>query len=91
MHPDAHPEGSWKSSSRAALCRREPFHGRSFPANFGPSARLARALQYFPPNLIQYANTLLKNKMLFGSDYPLITTAGWRILRRSPSAMKCGL
>ena len=29
--------------------------------------------KYFSPVLIQYANTLLKHKMLFGSDYPLIT------------------
>jgi predicted TIM-barrel fold metal-dependent hydrolase len=33
--------------------------------------------KYFPPNLIQYANTLLKEKMLFGSDYPLITPDRW--------------
>ena len=33
--------------------------------------------KYFPPSLIQYANTLLKNKMLFGSDYPLITPDRW--------------
>jgi predicted TIM-barrel fold metal-dependent hydrolase len=33
--------------------------------------------KYFPANLIQYANTLLKNKMLFGSDYPLITPERW--------------
>jgi predicted TIM-barrel fold metal-dependent hydrolase len=33
--------------------------------------------KYFPPNLIQYANTLLKHKMLFGSDYPLITPDRW--------------
>ena len=33
--------------------------------------------KYFPPNLIQYANTLLKNKVLFGSDYPLITPDRW--------------
>jgi len=33
--------------------------------------------KYFPANLIQYANTLLKNKMLFGSDYPLITPDRW--------------
>jgi predicted TIM-barrel fold metal-dependent hydrolase len=29
--------------------------------------------KYFPPQLVQYANTLLKDRMLFGSDYPLIT------------------
>jgi hypothetical protein len=28
--------------------------------------------KYFSPALVQYANTLLKNKVLFGSDYPLI-------------------
>jgi uncharacterized protein len=33
--------------------------------------------KYFPPNLIQYTNTLLRNKMLFGSDFPLITPDRW--------------
>jgi len=33
--------------------------------------------KYFSPALIQYANTLLKNKVLFGSDYPLITPDRW--------------
>jgi uncharacterized protein len=33
--------------------------------------------KYFPPNLIQYANTLLKKKMLFGSDYPMLTPDRW--------------
>ncbi|HEY3993775.1 MAG TPA: amidohydrolase family protein, partial [Ktedonobacteraceae bacterium] len=33
--------------------------------------------KYFPPQLIQYANTLLKHKMLFGSDYPLLTPDRW--------------
>jgi len=33
--------------------------------------------KYFSPTLIQYANTLLKNKMLFGSDYPLLTPERW--------------
>jgi len=27
--------------------------------------------------LVQYANTLLKDRMLFGSDYPLITPERW--------------
>lgn len=26
--------------------------------------------KYFPKQLIQYANTLLKDRILFGSDYP---------------------
>ena len=33
--------------------------------------------KYFSPVLIQYANTQLKHKMLFGSDYPLITPDRW--------------
>jgi uncharacterized protein len=33
--------------------------------------------KYFAPNLVQYANTLLKHKMLFGSDYPWITPDRW--------------
>jgi predicted TIM-barrel fold metal-dependent hydrolase len=33
--------------------------------------------KYFPPILIQYANTLLKDKILFGSDYPVISPQKW--------------
>ena len=33
--------------------------------------------KYFPPQLVQYANTQLKHKMLFGSDFPLITPDRW--------------
>jgi uncharacterized protein len=33
--------------------------------------------KYFPPQLVQYSNTLLKNKVLFGSDHPMITTDRW--------------
>jgi uncharacterized protein len=33
--------------------------------------------KYFSPTLVQYANTLLKHKMLFGSDYPWITPDRW--------------
>jgi uncharacterized protein len=33
--------------------------------------------KYFPPNLIQYANTLLREKMLFGSDFPALTPDRW--------------
>ncbi len=33
--------------------------------------------KYFPPNLVQYANTLLKDRVLFGSDYPAITPDRW--------------
>ena len=33
--------------------------------------------KYFPPLLVRYANTLLQDKVLFGSDYPLITPDRW--------------
>jgi predicted TIM-barrel fold metal-dependent hydrolase len=33
--------------------------------------------KYFSATLIQYANSLLKNKVLFGSDYPLLTPDRW--------------
>jgi predicted TIM-barrel fold metal-dependent hydrolase len=33
--------------------------------------------KYFSPTLVQYANTLLKSKVLFGTDYPFITPDRW--------------
>ena len=33
--------------------------------------------KYFPPQLVRYANTLLKRQVLFGSDYPMITPDRW--------------
>ena len=33
--------------------------------------------KYFPPQLVRYANGQLKHKMLFGSDFPLITPDRW--------------
>jgi len=33
--------------------------------------------KYFPSQLVQYANTLLQDKVLFGSDYPLLTPDRW--------------
>jgi len=33
--------------------------------------------KYFPPILVQYINTVLKDKMLFGSDYPVIAPERW--------------
>ena len=33
--------------------------------------------KYLSPTLVQYANTLLKHKVLFGSDYPWITPDRW--------------
>ena len=33
--------------------------------------------KYFPELLVRYANTLLKHKMLFGSDWPMISPERW--------------
>jgi predicted TIM-barrel fold metal-dependent hydrolase len=33
--------------------------------------------RYFPPQLVRYADSLLRDKVLFGSDYPLITPDRW--------------
>jgi predicted TIM-barrel fold metal-dependent hydrolase len=33
--------------------------------------------KYFSPTLIQYANSLLKHKVMFGSDYPMLTPDRW--------------
>ncbi len=33
--------------------------------------------KYFPPILVQYANTLLKEKILFGTDYPIMSPERW--------------
>ena len=33
--------------------------------------------KYFPPQLVHYANTLLRNQVLFGTDYPFLTPDRW--------------
>ena len=33
--------------------------------------------KYFPPQLVRAANTMLKTKVLFGSDYPLLRPERW--------------
>jgi hypothetical protein len=33
--------------------------------------------KYFPPILVRYANSILKDRILFGSDYPVITPDRW--------------
>ena len=35
------------------------------------------APKYFPPIFVKYANSILKKKMLFGSDWPAITPDRW--------------
>jgi predicted TIM-barrel fold metal-dependent hydrolase len=33
--------------------------------------------KYFPPLLVRYANSLLRDKVMFGSDFPVITPERW--------------
>jgi predicted TIM-barrel fold metal-dependent hydrolase len=33
--------------------------------------------KYFPPQLVRAANTMLREKVLFGSDFPVITPDRW--------------
>jgi predicted TIM-barrel fold metal-dependent hydrolase len=33
--------------------------------------------KYFPPQLVRAANSLLKRKVLFGSDFPVLTPDRW--------------
>ncbi len=35
------------------------------------------APKYFPPQLVQYARTILKDRVLFGSDWPVLTPERW--------------
>ena len=35
------------------------------------------APKYFPPSVVQYANTLLQDKVLFGTDFPMLTPDRW--------------
>jgi len=39
--------------------------------------RMAAVVFTPPPLLVQYANTLLRDKVLFGSDFPLLTPDRW--------------
>jgi len=63
----AHPSFPWQDEA-LSICTHKP---NVYIDLSGWSPR------YFPANLIQYANTLLKDKVLFGSDYPLITPDKW--------------
>jgi predicted TIM-barrel fold metal-dependent hydrolase len=63
----AHPSFPWQDEALSiAVCKPTAY--------IDLSGWLPR---YFPPMLVQYANTLLKNKVLFGSDHPMITTDRW--------------
>lgn len=63
----AHPSFPWQEEALAVATHKPQVHIDL--SGWSP--------KYFPPILVQYANTLLKHKMLFGSDFPLITPDRW--------------
>ena len=63
----AHPSFPWQDQA-ISICLHKP---NVFIDLSGWSPK------YFSPTLVQYANTRLREKVLFGSDYPLITPDRW--------------
>jgi predicted TIM-barrel fold metal-dependent hydrolase len=63
----AHPSFPWQDEA-LSICMHKP---QVYIDLSGWSPK------YFSPTLVQYANTVLKKKVLFGSDYPWITPDRW--------------
>jgi uncharacterized protein len=63
----AHPSFPWQDEALAVATHKPTVHIDL--SGWSP--------KYFPPQLIRYANTLLRDKVLFGSDYPLLTPDRW--------------
>lgn len=63
----AHPSWPWTDESLSMALHKE----NVFIDLSGWSPK------YFPKQVVQYANTQLRHKMLFGSDFPLITPDKW--------------
>jgi predicted TIM-barrel fold metal-dependent hydrolase len=63
----AHPSFPWQDETLAVATHKPGVHIDL--SGWSP--------KYFPPQLVQYANTLLKDKVLFGSDFPLLTPDRW--------------
>jgi predicted TIM-barrel fold metal-dependent hydrolase len=63
----AHPSFPWQDEALAVATHKRNVHIDL--SGWSP--------KYFPPQLVRYANTLLKDKVLFGSDYPVITPDRW--------------
>ena len=63
----AHPAWPWQEEQLAVLVHKPNVYMDL--SGWSP--------KYFQPSLVQYANTLLQDKVLFGSDYPVITPERW--------------
>jgi predicted TIM-barrel fold metal-dependent hydrolase len=63
----AHPSFPWQDEALAVATHKPLVHIDL--SGWSP--------RYFPPQLIRYANTILADKVLFGSDFPVITPDRW--------------
>jgi predicted TIM-barrel fold metal-dependent hydrolase len=63
----AHPSFPWQDEALAVAMHKPLVHIDL--SGWSP--------RYFPPQLVRYANTLLKDKVLFGSDFPVLTPDRW--------------
>jgi predicted TIM-barrel fold metal-dependent hydrolase len=63
----AHPSFPWQDEALAVATHKPGVHIDL--SGWSP--------KYFPPLLVQYANSLLQDKVMFGSDYPLLTPDRW--------------
>jgi hypothetical protein len=63
----AHPSWPWQDAA-LSICLHKP---QVYIDLSGWSPK------YFPPQLVRYANTQLRSKVLFGTDFPLITPDRW--------------
>lgn len=63
----AHPSFPWQDEALAVATHKPLVHIDL--SGWSP--------KYFPPQLVRYANTLLRDKVLFGSDFPVITPDRW--------------
>jgi uncharacterized protein len=63
----AHPSFPWQDEALAVATHKPNVHIDL--SGWSP--------KYFPPLLVRYANSLLQDKVLFGSDYPVITPDRW--------------
>jgi predicted TIM-barrel fold metal-dependent hydrolase len=63
----AHPSFPWQDEAISVALHKQQVY----------SALSGWSPKYFPPQLVRYANTQLRDRVLFGSDYPMITPDRW--------------
>jgi len=63
----AHPAWPWQEKQLAVLVHKPNVYMDL--SGWSP--------KYFQPSLVQYANTIIQDKVLFGSDYPVISPERW--------------